>query len=57
MTALREIQRACFHIYKNQNNCETFVYTKIQTLCKKQDNIRYVLIYENAHTLCYSISH
>ena len=29
-------------IYEKQKNCETFLYTKIQIICKKQDNLRYV---------------
>ena len=35
---------------KSKNNCETFLYKKIQTLCKKQDNFRYVL-YTKSKTL------
>ena len=34
-----------------------FLYTKIQTLCKKQDNLRYVLIYTKIDTLRYAIFH
>ena len=33
----------------------TFLYSKIQTLRKKQDNLRYVFIYKNPDTLCYTI--
>ena len=55
MTAISEIQHARFYIFKKQENCETFFYTKILTLCKKQDNLRYVLIYKKKDTLRYAI--
>ena len=32
-----------------------FLYTKIQTLRKKQDNLRYVFIYKNQDTFHYGI--
>ena len=57
MTAIRETQRARFYIYKREKNCETFLYTKSQTLCKKQDNLRYVFIYKKPDTLPYAIFH
>ena len=34
-----------------------FLYTKIQTLRKKQDNLRYVFRYKNPDTLRYAIFH
>ena len=37
--------------------CETFLYTKIQTLFKKQVYFRYVFIYKKQDTLRYTISH
>ena len=43
MTAIRETQRARFYIHKKQKYCQTFLYTQIETLFKKQDNFRYVL--------------
>ena len=33
----------------------TFLYTKSDTLRKKQDNLRYVFIYKNPETLRYGI--
>ena len=44
------------YIYKAKNG-ETFLYTKIQTLCKKQDNLRYVFIYKNLDTFRYASFH
>ena len=35
----------------------TFLYTKIQTLLKNQDNLRNCFIYKNPDTLCYAIFH
>ena len=35
----------------------TFLYTKIQTLRKKQENLHYVFIYKNPDTLYYAIFH
>ena len=34
-----------------------FLYTKSQTLCKKQDNFCYVCLYKNQDTLRYAIFH
>ena len=45
ITAISERQRARI---KSKNNCETFLYTKIRTLFKKQDNFRYTFIYKKA---------
>ena len=44
-------------IYKNHDTLRyvTFLYTKIQTLRKKQDNLRYVFIHKNPDTLRYTI--
>ena len=47
MTFISKRQRAHFYIYKKLEKCETLLYTKIQTLFKKQDNLRYVFIYKN----------
>ena len=57
MTTISERRRACLDIYKMQKKCETFLYTKIQALCKKQDNLPYVFIYKNPDTLHYAIFH
>ena len=35
----------------------TFLYKKIQTLRKKQDNLRYVFMFKNLDTLHYAIFH
>ena len=35
----------------------TFLYTKIQTLRKEQDNLRYVFKYKNQDTLRYEVFH
>ena len=51
----RKTTCAFIYIYKNQKSCKTFLYTKIQTLCKKQDNFRYVFIIKNPDTLRYAI--
>ena len=46
-------------IYKKYDNfCYVmFLYTKFQTLRKKQDNLRYVFIYKKPNTFCYAIFH
>ena len=43
--------------YKNDETLRymTFLYTKSQTLGKKQDNLRYVFLYKNPGTLRYAI--
>ena len=51
MTPVVERQRARFNISKKPNNCETFLYTKSQTLFKKLDNFRYGFIYKKQFTL------
>ena len=33
------------------------IYTKIQTLCKKQDSLRYVFIHKKPDTIRYAIFH
>ena len=55
MNTIIERRLAHFYIFKKQKNCETFLYTKIQTLFKKQDNLRYVYIYIEQDTLRYVI--
>ena len=52
MTPISERQRARFCIYKKQKKLR-----KIQTLCKKQDNFRYVFIHKKPDTLLYAIFH
>ena len=46
-------------IYKNHDALRyvKFLYTRSQTLHKKQDNLRYVFIYKNPDTLSYAIFH
>ena len=46
-------------LYKNHETFRyvRFLYTKSQTLSKKQDNLRYVFIYKNPDTLRYAIFH
>ena len=49
ITSIIKRQRA--HLYTQKaKNCETFLYTKSQTLFKKLDNLRYVLLYKKAYT-------
>ena len=47
MTATSKRQRARFYIYKNQKHCESFLYTKSQTLFKNPDSLRYIFIYKS----------
>ena len=42
-------------IYKEQKNCETFLYTKSLTLFRKLDNFCYVFIYKKPYTWSYGI--
>ena len=41
----------------NWSQASGALYTKIQTLCKKQDNLRYVFIHKKPHTFRYAIFH
>ena len=43
------------YIYKKQKKCQTFLYTKSQTLFKKLDNFRYVFQYKKQYTWRYGI--
>ena len=54
MTSMIERQRARFYIYKRQKKLQK-EYTKSQTLCKKQDNLRHVFIHKKPDTLRYTI--
>ena len=54
---LKCLQSAKDNAHKKQKNCEIFIYTKIQTLIKNQDNLRYVFIYKNPDTIRYTIFH
>ena len=57
MTTFSEIQLAHIYIYKKQEKCETFLYTKIQTLRINQYNLPCVLIYKKLDTSRYAIFH
>ena len=57
ITAIIKRQRAHFNIYKNQKKFRNVSYKKSQTLCKKQENFRYVFIYKNQDTLYSTIFH
>ena len=47
-----------FYIYKKQKYFRNvYIYTRIQTLFKKQDNLRYDFIHKNPDTLRYAIFH
>ena len=45
------------YIQRAKKTKRLYVYTKIQTLCKKQDNLRYVFIHKKPSTLRYAIFH
>ena len=46
------------YIQKSKQNCETFLNTyKIQKICKKDDNVRYVIIRKNPDNLGYTVFH
>ena len=55
ITAISERQRARSNTHKKRENCKTFLYTKSQTLCKNQDNLRYNFIHKNPDNLLYAI--
>ena len=57
ITAVSKRQRARLYLYIKGGGCQTFLYTKIQALCKNQDNIHYVFIYKKQDTLRYAIFH
>ena len=58
MTPINKRQCARFYLYKKKNIPKhLYINTKIQTLCKKQDNLRYVFIDKKAYTLRYTIFH
>ena len=52
ITPIWERQRSRLHINIKQKEWETviYIYTKIETLFKKQDNLRYVFIHKNPDT-------
>ena len=50
--------KLAFVLKKHDTLCYlVFLYTKIRTLRKKQDNFCYVFIHRNPDTLCYAILH
>ena len=58
MTSISKRQRAHFYIYKRQKIAKRlYINTKIQTLLKKQQILRYVFIHKNPNTMCYAIFH
>ena len=58
MTPISKIQRACLYIYKKEMIAKRlYVYTKGQTLSKKQDNLRYFYIHKKPDTLRSAIFH
>ena len=58
MTPISKRKRARFIYAKSKNIAKRLhLYTKSETLCKKQDNLRYVFIHKNTDTLCYMIFH
>ena len=54
MTPISKRQGAPLYIYIILN---VYIYTKIQTLCKKQDNLRQVFVHKKPDTLVYAIFH
>ena len=46
-------------IYKKHDTLSymTFLYTRIQTLHRTQENFRYIFIYKKPDTLCHAIYH
>ena len=58
MTPITERQCPRFYIYKKQKKTKRlYIYTKIQTLNKNQDNLRNVFIHKKPDTLLYAIFH
>ena len=58
MTPLCERQRASLYIQKAKQIAKClYMYTKKETLCKKQDNLRYILIHKKPDNLRYAIFH
>ena len=57
MTPISKGQRAHLYIYKAKNEKRLYIYTKFQTLFKKQDNLRCVFIHRKPGTLRYAIFH
>ena len=51
ITPIGERQRAPFNIYKKVFLRNDYIYTKSQTLFKKQDNLCYVFIHKKPYTL------
>ena len=48
MTPIRQIQRTRFYINKKGNfSKRLYIYSKIQTLCKNQENLRHIFIHKN----------
>ena len=57
MTAIREIQRVPFYVYKKQKNTINCFIQTAGHFTKKQDNFRDVFIYIQQDTLHYAIFH
>ena len=56
-TAISERQCSHFLYIQNSKKSETFLYTKSQTLFKKQDNFSYFFRYKKHDTGRYAILH
>ena len=55
MTPIGKRQRARFIYTKSKKIAKClYIYTKSQTLCKKQDNLRYVFVHKKQDTLLYA---
>ena len=58
MTPIGERQRARFINTKSKKIAKCFyIYTKSQTFCKKQDNLRYIFVHKKQDTLLYAVFH
>ena len=56
MNPIRKRKRARLLFTKSEKNGERiYIYTKSYTLCKKQDNLRYVFVHKKPDTLRYAI--
>ena len=54
MTPISKRQRARLNIYKKQKKIKhLYIYRKSETLCKKHDNLRYIIIHKKPYNLRY----
>ena len=55
MTSINERKFSSYIYIQKAKKMRNILYTKSQTLCKKQENFRYFFVCKKEDTLCYAI--